>query len=102
MAFNSSSVKFLYICQGIGGRRFLEPGRPLYFPSFMASINCASVQLPLPVASEVRLAVYEVPHGPTQVVDRWLPPALFAAFPFCSHWVQETLLYVLIACASYQ
>src|SRR5215467_12326359 len=49
IAFISSSVKFLYICHGIGGNKFLALAKPLNFPSLNASINCCSVQLPIPV-----------------------------------------------------
>src|SRR5688572_4285896 len=58
----------LYICHGIGGNSGLELGNPLYFPSLKAYINCSSFQLPIPVLSEVKLAVYEMPHGPIHEV----------------------------------
>jgi hypothetical protein len=63
MDFKSSSVIFLYTNQGIGGNNGRVLSNPLYFPSRNALINCSSFQLPIPVASLVRFAAYDWPHG---------------------------------------
>lgn len=59
---------FLYITQGIGGNNVLPFAKPLNLPSLIASMNCSSFHVPIPVESEVRFAVKDTPHGPTHEV----------------------------------
>src|SRR5688572_9753553 len=68
IALISVSFKFLYTNQGIGGNNGRLPFKPFDLPSRMALKNCSSVQLPIPVASELILAAYDWPHGPTAEV----------------------------------
>src|SRR5690606_27838920 len=64
MAFKSSSENLLMVSHGIGGNKGLLPSKPLYKPFFIAVKNWFSVQLPIPVASGVKLLANDVPHGP--------------------------------------
>src|SRR4029079_13617052 len=77
---------FLYICHGMGGSNDLEPASPLNFPSLIAYINCSSFQLPVPVASEVKLAAKEIPQGPIHEVKSLVVtnPLLSNSFRFTS------------------
>ena len=68
MAFRSLSVAFAKACQGIGGNNIRPLSMPLNFPSRMAFINCASLHVPMPLSSDVRLAENDTPHGPAQAV----------------------------------
>src|SRR5262245_13271600 len=63
IAARSSSVKFLYIGIGIGGRT-LRP-LPRWRPVRIVCVKVACVHLPRPVSgSGVRFAVKLTPHGP--------------------------------------
>src|SRR5205085_1275252 len=79
IAFNSSSVMLRYICHGIGGSSDRPLSIPFNFPCLIAVMKLLSSQFPIPVLSEVRLPVYEMPHGPTQQVSVWV-----TIFPFFS------------------
>src|SRR6187431_2453597 len=68
MDFRSSSDRFLYTNQGIGGNKGRLPSRPFDFPSRMARIKFSSFQFPIPVASDVRLAAKEIPQPPAATV----------------------------------
>src|SRR5690349_10982458 len=68
IALRSSSVIWRLCCQGMGGKRPLLPSRPLDFPSRTALKNCASVQFPTPLPSELKFAEKETPHGPAAEV----------------------------------
>src|SRR5665647_1911493 len=64
----SPSDKCRKLCQGIGGNKSRLPGSPLYFPWRKAVKNCSSVQLPIPVGSELIFAAKDIPHGPIVAV----------------------------------
>jgi hypothetical protein len=74
---NLRARQIWYTCQGIGGNNGRLLSSPLYLPVLIAVKNCSSVQLPIPVSSEVIFAANETPHGPAALVSCWLNKTQF-------------------------